>query len=454
MGNKYKKERRIVQGGMTATTNNSGRPTRIEQDIILQMPTLFFFDMNSYMQSINAAKAIDFYSRWSLYDMYESALFDLHLRGIIDKRLIGVSRIPIEFRRNGKPDEEINKHIRSPWFRRFVKDVLWSKFWGFSLFQFYRDGDWISYDLIPRKHYDPVKKQLLKNQSDSAGLPIEAFSNMLWVGEEPRGLGILAELVPMVLYKRGDFADWAQFCQIFGMPIREYTYDAGDEETRKRLIADARRQGANAVYIHPKESSLNLIESANKSGTVDLYERFKDSCNSEMSVRVLGNTLTTDSKANGTQALGVVHQEEENELKADDRDFVLDVLNYDMADIFDNLNIDTTGGEFVYLENKRIKPSEQIEIVQKLHQMGLPMSDDYLYETFHVDKPADYEDLKAAKEKEKIDLKQQKELYREQLAGLRQPEKGTVRNLTDRLKGFFGEAPQKGASSNSGTLPW
>ena len=49
-------------------------------------------------------------------------------------------------------------------------------------------------------------------------------------------LGIFAELMPAVLYKRGDMADWAQFCNIFGMPIREYTYDAGDETARKRLL--------------------------------------------------------------------------------------------------------------------------------------------------------------------------------------------------------------------------
>ena len=92
-----------------------------------------------------------------------------------------------------------------------------------------------------------------------------------FVGSE-RDLGIYAELLPAVLYKRGDMSDWAQFCNIFGMPVREYTYDAGDEEARRRVIADARRQGANAAYIHPKESELKLVEAGNKTGSSDFIE--------------------------------------------------------------------------------------------------------------------------------------------------------------------------------------
>lgn len=427
-------------GRSVSTTIDTGfRYT--EPDIILQMPELFMFDMRTYMNSLEAAKSIDFYSRVRLYDMYESALLDLWLSGIINKRLIGVSRIPVEFRRDGKPDEAVNRQIRSPWFRKFVKDVLLSRFWGFAAFQFFKDDKgWITYENIPYKHYDPVRRQILKMQSDNEGVPIEAWPNTLVVCDDPRGLGMLAELVPMVLYKRGNFGDWAQFCQIFGMPIREYTYDAGDEEARKRLIQDARTQGGNAVYIHPKESSLNIIESSNKSGTVDLYNTFKEACNTEMSVRVLGNTLTTDSKATGTQALGTVHQDEENAIKEDDRDFVLDVLNYEMTEIFSNLGINTEGGEFVYVETIKLDPNKQVDVIQKAKAMGLPISDDYLYRILKIEKPDNYEELKA-------EITAQEEANRklqEQMANaLEKPRNKEEVELRNKMMSFFGLAPKK-----------
>lgn len=404
--NLTKRKGRITEGGIlppSPAIHHVYQPRTDLPDIILQMPSLFMFDMNSYMQSINSAKAIDFSSRVLLYDMYESCLLDPFLSGVIDKRRIGVSRMPIEFRRNGKPVDEVNLQIRAPWFRKFLKDVLDSKLWGYALFQFYRnekDG-YINYYKVPYKHYDPIKRQLLRNQEDQTGIPIEAFDNMLCVCDDPRSLGVMAELVPMVLYKRKNMGDWAMFCQIFGMPIREYTYDAGDEDARRKLLMDARQQGSNGVYIHPKESALNIIESANKSGTVDLYERFKDACNKEISIRILGNTLTTDAQKTGTQSLGQVHQEEEDMIKIDDRSFVLDVLNYDIADIFSSLGINTEGGEFVYVETLALNPNQQVDVIQKAMSMGLPVGHDYMYKVLQIEKPEDYDQQRARMKAEK-----------------------------------------------------
>jgi hypothetical protein len=443
--NKRNSTRQITQGGMIVQ-NGQKLP-----DVVLQMPEIFLFDMSDYMNSVTLAKSIDYSNRARLYDMYESAMLDLHLAGVLDKRLRGVTRIPIEFQRNGQPDDVINAQLRSPWFKQLRKDLIMSEFWGFTLVQFYLDEDGhIRYDLIDRKHYNPVTKQLLKFQGDQQGMPLELFDNCMFVGTE-RGLGIFSELMPAVLYKRGDMADWAQFCNIFGMPIREYTYDAGDETARRRLIADARRQGSNAVYIHPKDSDLKLIESGNKSGSSELYKTFADYWDSQISIRVLGNTLTTDAKQNGTQSLGTVHKEEEEDMNADDREFILDILNYDMRPIWANLGFNVEGGEFVYARKDKIAPSQQIDIVQKLQSMGLPMDDDWLYETFSVAKPADYD-------RQKADAEARKEALRQSLAGAgndNHQDTGTENRLNtdktgfkNRLSRFFGLAPNTGADTD------
>lgn len=434
------KRGKIIQGGMLV-------PQGMRQpDIVLQMPEIFMFDMNAYMQSVKAAKGIDFSNRARLYDMYDSASLDLHLSGVIAKRMRGVTKIPIEFRRNGVPDDAINNQIKSPWFKQLRKDLVMSEFWGFTLVQFYlnEEGD-IRYDLINRKHYDPIHRKLLKYQGSMDGVPIDDFPDMLFVGSE-RDLGIYAELLPAVLYKRGDMSDWAQFCNIFGMPIREYTYDAGDEDARRRVIADARRQGANAAYIHPKESELKLVEAGNKTGSSDLYRTFAEYWDSKMSIRVLGNTLTTDAKSTGTQALGSVHKEEEDEMNSDDRDFILDILNYDMRPIFASLGFNVEGGEFVYAKKDKINPAQQIDIVQKLSSMGLPIDDDYLYETFCVAKPDNYKQLKEEKEAAKAAFREQLGLQVNDDDKKKQDKNTDKTVFKQHLKSFFGLAPDKGAN--------
>ena len=434
------KQGKIIQGGMLV-------PQGMRQpDIVLQMPEIFMFDMNAYMQSVKAAKGIDFSNRARLYDMYDSASLDLHLSGVIAKRMRGVTKIPIEFRRNGVPDDEINKQIKSPWFKQLRKDLVMSEFWGFTLVQFYRNDEGnIRYDLINRKHYDPIHRKLLKYQGSMDGVPIDDFPDMLFVGSE-RDLGIYAELLPAVLYKRGDMSDWAQFCNIFGMPIREYTYDAGDEDARRRVIADARRQGANAAYIHPKESELKLVEAGNKTGSSDLYRTFAEYWDSKMSIRVLGNTLTTDAKSTGTQALGSVHKEEEDEMNSDDRDFILDILNYDMRPIFASLGFNVEGGEFVYAKKDKINPAQQIDIVQKLSSMGLPIDDDYLYETFCVAKPDNYKQLKEEEEAAKAAFREQLGLQVNDDDKKKQDKNTDKTAFKQHLKSFFGLAPDKGAN--------
>lgn len=433
------KQGKIIQGGMLVPQG-----TR-QPDIVLQMPEIFMFDMNAYMQSVKAARGIDFSNRARLYDMYDSASLDLHLSGVIAKRMRGVTKIPIEFRRNGVPDDTINNQIKSPWFKQLRKDLVMSEFWGFTLVQFYlnEEGN-IRYDLINRKHYDPIHRKLLKYQGSMDGVPIDDFPDMLFVGSE-RDLGIYAELLPAVLYKRGDMSDWAQFCSIFGMPVREYTYDAGDEEARRRVIADARQQGANAAYIHPKESELKLVEAGNKTGSSDLYRTFAEYWDSKMSIRVLGNTLTTDAKSTGTQALGSVHKEEEDEMNSDDRDFILDILNYDMRPIFASLGFNVEGGEFVYAKKDKINPAQQIDIVQKLSSMGLPIDDDYLYETFCVAKPDNYKQLKEEKEAAKAAFKEQLGLQVNDDDKKKQDKNTDKTAFKQHLRSFFGLAPDKGA---------
>lgn len=434
-------KREITQGGVTQLS-----PTQENLTVILQSPELFHFNIRRYMASLQSASAIDFYNRSELYDIYQSiTTIDGHLKGIINKRLSAVARERFEFQRDGKPVDEINEQIKSPWFRRFIKEAVNSKLWGFSLFQFKRDErGWITFDLIDRKHFDPVKREVLLYETDTEGAPLELFSNCLLVCDDPRGLGDLATCAPYALYKRGNIGDWAQFCQIFGMPIREYTYPAGDEQARRRLLEDARKQGADAVYIHPEGSSMTLHESSQKSGTNDLYERFTANCNDEMSIAVLGNTLTTKSDTNGTQALGTVQAKEQLKITDDDVQFILDLLNYDMTEIFAALGVNTDGGEFVRVEQKYTDKQVQINVVSKLKEMGLPMSDDYLYSTFDVEKPDDYDALKREIDATRLAAE---ERSRQLADRLNQPEPSNEQKARffDRFRSFFGLAPQGGA---------
>lgn len=394
--------------GRITVSGNVPRPGQKQPAVILlTQPKRFGIDTADFMAAIRAAENVDYSQRSKLYDLYSDILLDSHLTCVIDKRKNAVLCSDIEFRRNGKPDDKVNEQIHSPWFNRCIADLLDARFWGFSLLQFYRNGEWVDYDLIPRKHVDPVRRQILRQQTDIIGTPWETYPDLLFVGDE-EDLGLLAKAAPWVIYKRNTTADWAQFSEVFGMPIQEYTYETDNEDSRKRALEDANSLGALATFIHGKDTELKLVEAGNKTGSAEVYEKLCERCNNEISKLILGNTLTTESSENGTQALGTVHKKVEDKVAQSDRLYILDILNYDMADIFTSMGIDTKGGEFCFPEKKDVDMNTKVSILTQLRSnFQLPVDDDWLYEEFGVEKPKDYEAQKTAQEQQRIDREQQ-----------------------------------------------
>ena len=385
--------------GIITSGGNIPRPGQSRPNVImLTQPRRFGIDIADYTAAIRTAENVDFPRRYKLYDMYADILMDSHLSCVIEKRRNAVLCSDIEFRRDGKPDNKVNEQIRSPWFSRLVSDIIDSRFWGFTLCQFFKDGEWIDYNLIPRKHADPVRRIILRHQTDITGIAWDEYPDLLFVGR-PDDLGLLAKAAPWVIYKRNTTGDWSQFSEIFGMPIQEYTYDTDDEGSRERAISDAANVGSLATFVHGKDTSLNLIEAGNKTGSADVYERLCERCNNEISKLFLGNTLTTESSDTGTQALGTVHKKGEDKITQSDRLYVLDVLNYEAAEILARMGIDTAGGEFCFPEKKDLDPTSKINILTQLRTgFNLPVDDDYLYEEFGISKPADYEQIKRDEE--------------------------------------------------------
>lgn len=453
MSKRKKKSGQITVGG------HNPRPGQTQPNtIVLTQPKRFGIDISDYTSSVKSAENVDYSRRYKLYDLYSDILMDTHLTCVIEKRKNAILCSEIEFRRNGKPDDNVNAQIASPWFSKLIADILDAKFWGFTLCQFYKDGEWINYDLIPRKHADPVRRLILRHQTDITGISWDNYTDLLFVGSDNE-LGLLAKAAPWVIYKRNTTADWAQFSEVFGMPIQEYIYESDDDESRQRAINDAANAGSLAVFIHAKDTELQLREAGNKTGSADVYERLCERCNNEISKLILGNTLTTESSENGTQALGTVHKKVEDQVAKSDRRYVLNVLNYDMTDIFTAMGIDTTGGEFCFPEPKEIDPNTKMAILTQLHNtFNLPVDDDYLYDEFGISKPKNYEQLKKEQEettqtiaKQSVPLtniqKEQEEEDIEQPQNNPQEKKQTFKNWFTR---FFGLAPKE----NGADLDW
>lgn len=431
------KKNRIISGGQV-----NKQPG---QTIILTTPQRGNLDLGVYMNAIRAFDAIDWPRRAKLLDLYSDVEMDTHIESVLLKLMSAIFSTPIVFRRDGKIDEQVQEYINSPWFLDFVIEAFRDEWVGVggSLFQFYRDGDWIKYELVPRKHVNALNRTILRNQSDTTGESWDNYSDLLYVGN-PRQIGRMAKLAFWAILKRNDVADWANFAEVFAQPMREGTYDSFSPGAREKLINDILALGSAPVYIHPDGTSIKLVESTQKSGTVDVYERLARFCNAEISKGALANTLTTEAGEKGTQALGTVHQDGEQDVAFFIKRRLLNILNWEVTDIWANLGLDTRGGHFSFEPVKKKDPAKQIDIDCKLYnQIGLPMEHEYFYETYGVPKPDNYDDLKKEMDARHAPIvPPPAEDPAKELEPTPAPQSKTVK---DRLTSFFVRAPKRGA---------
>jgi len=380
-------------------TNSSINMAKQDKKIIINQVVLSQVnrqnvDIDKWRSALRSAESITSPKRIELYDLYHDVLLDTHLSSVILKRKTAVLNSQIVFQTDGDPDETIDLQISSPWFTRMISNLIDTIFWGFTVMQFYKEGDWINYDLIPRKHIRPDIGALLKSQTDLTGILYRdgAFPNILEIGQI-NDLGLLCKAAPWVIYKRNGMGDYAQFAELFGQPIREGIYDSFDDMAREKLKQDMNGMGGSAVFIHPENTQIKLIETTQKSSGSGLYRDMMTFCNAEISKLILGNTLTTEPGDKGARSLGEIHKDVEEQILRQDKKFILDILNYNLSDIFANLGMNTQGGEFIFYEKETIDLKEKALIDLQIASK-VPIDDDYWYETYNIPKPENYDELK------------------------------------------------------------
>ncbi|QQR95606.1 MAG: DUF935 family protein [Bacteroidota bacterium] len=370
---------------MTKVKRTKGKQGNIIQRIDVTQIRRSSQDIDSWRNAIKAAESTFFPRRSLLYDLYSEILLDGHLTAVIEKRKLSVINTPLHFVEKGKVHEEITAMLTTENFMTMLGYVLESKIWGHSLIELSFETGFLVPTLIPRKHVVPNKGIIIKNQSDSTGFDFRTYpySNYLLEIGESDSLGLLMKAAQYVIYKRGGFGDWAQYCELFGMPFRVAKYDGYDEKTRQELESALKDAGSAAYIVIPKESDLNFIQN-NTQGSSILYDQLIDVCNKELSKLILGQTMTTE--AGGALAQAKVHQEVEQEIHNADKLFVRNVLNDKLIPLLRIHGLDVGNGKFIFQEKENIEKKTRLEMDLTLADK-IEIDDSYFYETYNIPLP-------------------------------------------------------------------
>lgn len=387
------------------------RPLLIQQ-LTIRPLTRRSQDIGTMLQAIRSAEAITG-RRTELYDMYEDFLTsDAHLRTVYSKRIMGVTNVDWVYHdKDGKEVQFMKDWIDTPDFELVIAESIKSKAWGYTYleFDFYGDGTFGVY-LVPRKHMRPSKGIISIEQTGDNGINIREgiyADTILEVGDE-KDLGLLMVAAQYVIFKRSSLSDWAQFAEVFGQPLIDAVWDGFDENQRIELLEALNNLGSGGQIVRPEGTQLQFLAGGSNNPTGELYKGIIDISNAEMSKLFIGQTETTESSDSSGYAQAAVHAGTEFNIFKDDIKFVRRILNKRLLRILETNGIVEPGGSFSIVEEQVNVPlSEQLNTdVMLKNTIGLPMTDDYFYEKYGVEKPENYEELKTAQAEQKAALQQ------------------------------------------------
>lgn len=144
----------------------------------------------------------------------------------------------------------------------------------------------------------------------------------------PYGLGLGSRLFWPVFFKRQDITFWLTFVDKFASPTPIGTYPRGAQPPEQAKLLDALQAIAHdAGVIVPEGMEVKLLE-AQRSGSIDTYERLARYMDEQMSEAVLGETGSTNqSGGGGSRARDEVGNEIRLELVKADADLLSGSVN-------------------------------------------------------------------------------------------------------------------------------
>lgn len=384
----------IQQPNVTVTRDEpieGGQTAYVMSPMFVQQTQRRTLDMATYLSALQAAESRSSPNRTMLYDMYTHCLADGHLMGVLNKRLDSVLNKPV-FYKNAKGEvvEAMNNNLNSYEFRQVKRLILESIMWGISGLEFI-PGDTMEVRSIFRKHIKTKTQLIVRQQNElNSGIDYTKLDNV-WIIGEDEDLGLLHSACMYVIYKRNALSDWANFIQIFGMPMRIAYYDAQDKTTALALQATLDSMGSAMALVIPKQAEFKLEDGKTSNANGDLQAQFVDKMDQQISVLILGNTeTTTQTGSKGNNAKAQTHQQQQNELLKSDMALLQAYLNDPhFHKIMQSYGWPVVeGGSFEFNKDVDIAfLKDRAEVDKILVEAGVKIGEDYFYETYNLPKP-------------------------------------------------------------------
>lgn len=341
-------------------------------------------DISTWRAAMLQAESIIHPNRTELYRLYKDVVLDSHLSSLIDTRKNAILSSDFIVTKKGKERLDKTEFITKKWFYDFTNYALDSLFWGFSLIQFgsFIDDEFTNLEIVPRQYVKPELGIVTATPYQLVGQSYLESPFKEWVigvGDK-HNLGLLAKAAPLVIWKKGALAAWAEYVELFGTPIRVGKTNTRDEATRSNMESMLKNMGTSAYGVFDTDDIIELVETRQVNAS-DIFDKLIDRCNSELSKLILGQTSTTDEKS-FVGAAGV-HERVMHQVNEADEIFIENIFTYQLVPFLNLHNLAFNGLKIESAEDDDLTLEEKSKIDIELLKTGLyTIPTEYILETY------------------------------------------------------------------------
>ncbi|GAB3194673.1 hypothetical protein GCM10027293_03410 [Pontibacter aydingkolensis] len=343
-------------------------------------------DMATLKSALAMAESTINPTRDLLYNIYENILTDAHLTSVINSRKNKVTskNFKLVNVKTGKEELDKTKLFQTAWFYKFMEHTLDSIFYGHSLIQLgpVEDGKFTEIQVVDRRYVKPEFGIAVKYPSATEGVSYTADGTRLWcvpVTKDKKDLGLLMKVADLLLYKKMAMAAFAQYTELFGVPIRIGKM-GNNQSSAREMMNMLKNMGTAAYGVFDKDDSIDIHESSGKSGEV--FEQFLAYLDAAISKAIVGQTMTTDEGGSYSQAN--VHQNTFYTLIEADARFVEFTINDLLIPRMIEMGFPLKGYTFKFDNTEHVSLKDKFEMTDKLLTLGYEVPDIFILDEFGI----------------------------------------------------------------------
>lgn len=221
----------------------------------------------------------------------------------------------------------MNEALNCVWFGYIPVEAVWEKEGELILPNRFvpKDPDWFRFS------WDNETRFLSKWQMIS-GEPVPPYK-IVWAlyrpsYERPYGRPLASCCYWPIKFRHAGFKFWTTFCERFGMPWLKAEYPIGMQAFRIQQMIDMLSNTVqDGVVAYPSEFKVEAVK-MNDTNSSTIHKEYINQMNEEISIAVLGQTLTTRmSSEGGAYAAAQVHGDIRQDIVIQDRIIVENIFN-------------------------------------------------------------------------------------------------------------------------------